>query len=544
MEINIIQDYLKGDLSLEEVAAKYKMGKLKLKKILEDNNIPIRKKGNQIKYVEFVELKIPIEGKILSCKKCGKEMNDVENKSGRPISHIQECYPEIEIPTKFKRSMYLKTKGEYWHFQYYDLIDKKTEDSLKCPLCNWETYDVDNKTGSLTKHIQKEHGSVTDFIEQYPKYGKYFNVHILQQKREKELKHDFVTCKVCGEKLKYVNNKHLLKHGLTLTDYKIKYLGSKFVSNQTTDKLKITYENSLKYVKNNFTSSAQIEITELIEKNGYNVINNSKKELNGVELDVYVPDLNIAFEYNGLYYHTEKMGKDKNYHLNKYKLAKERGIKLYQIFEDEWTHNKEICIIKILHIIKKNYSPKIYGRLTVIKKINKDIADIFLNKNHLQGSSPATTINYGAYYDDNIVGVMSFLDKNTHWELVRYATNINYRCIGLSSKMFKYFLKNNLKKDVISFADIRWTPDHENNLYTKLGFNLSSINKPDYKYVNGKISRNKRMHKFNFRKKNLLKKHPNLLNENMSESEMVNLIGCEKIWDCGLLKYIYTNKKP
>ena len=33
------------------------------------------------------------------------------------------------------------------------------------------------------------------------------------------------------------------------------------------------------------------------------------------ELDVYIPSKHIAIEYNGIYWHSELNGKNKNYHL-------------------------------------------------------------------------------------------------------------------------------------------------------------------------------------------------------------------------------------
>ena len=64
---------------------------------------------------------------------------------------------------------------------------------------------------------------------------------------------------------------------------------------------------------------------------------------------------------------------------------------------------------------------------------------------------------------------------------------------------------------------------------------------PDYRYYNTNIDRYKRWHKFGFRKKILLKKYPNNLTENMTETEMVKILGYDKIWDCGLIKYIWIN---
>lgn len=86
----------------------------------------------------------------------------------------------------------------------------------------------------------------------------------------------------------------------------------------------------------------------------------------------------------------------------------------------------------------------------------------------------------------------------------------------------------------------RWTPFVDDNLYTKLGFDLESINKPDYRYYNEKIDRYKRVHKFNFSKRVLNKKYGFPLT--MTETEMAKELGYGRIWDCGLFKYIWKRE--
>lgn len=538
MENEIVKYYTLRNYSIEQLSKEFKIGKLKIKKILVDNNIPIKLKGGQIKYIS-IEFKEKIINKILSCKKCGKELNDIENISGGATSHLMKCSPNVNIPTKIFRSNYKKTKGTYWYLNYFNLIDKPNSEIMKCPDCNWISLDLTNKTGAFTKHITKTHGTIEDFINKHKDYKKYFNNHNKQIERKNNIHEDGIYCKICEEKLKYVNNKHLSKHNITLREYKIKYMGINFISNSTIQKLKDSYDENLKYHENTYKSKPENEITNLIKSYGFDVLNNNKTLLNGVEMDIYVPELKLAIEYNGIYYHTEKMGKDKWYHLKKQEVAKSFGIKLIHIFEDEWVYKKDICINKLTHLIGKNNNEIIFARKTNIKNINKEDAELFLNNNHIQGSSPQSTINIGAYYNGILIGVMSFLKQKNIWILNRFATDINYRCVGLSSKIFNFFIKQYNEPIVVSYADRRWTTDSMNNVYIKMGFKLVSINNPDYKYVNGKIDRYGRIHKFNFRKKKLLKIYPDILNNSMSENEMTEIINCDKIWDCGLFKYQY-----
>ena len=91
-----------------------------------------------------------------------------------------------------------------------------------------------------------------------------------------------------------------------------------------------------------------------------------------------------------------------------------------------------------------------------------------------------------------------------------------------------------------SFADRRWTINEENNLYKQLGFKFVSYTNPDYKYYNTNVDKYKRWHKFGFRKQILLKKYPDKLDKNMTDKEMVKALGYDRIWDCGLIKYVWS----
>ena len=254
---------------------------------------------------------------------------------------------------------------------------------------------------------------------------------------------------------------------------------------------------------NNGISRPEKEIADficnLIGEN--NVITNTRKFLDGQEIDIYLPQLKIGIEYDGLYWHSEANEKDKNYHLKKTELTESKGIRLIHIFEDEWREHKEIVLNKIKHIIGKDNSIVVGARKCRINLINKDLAKTFLDKYHIQGYV-SSTIYLGAYYNNELVGVMTFLkEKDMEWNLTRFATNFKYRLPGLANKLFKSFIINNNPQMVKSFLDRRWGTCND-NVYNKLGFYLDEVQKPDYSYVKG----HSRYHKFNFRKQTLSKK--------------------------------------
>ena len=277
-------------------------------------------------------------------------------------------------------------------------------------------------------------------------------------------------------------------------------------------------------------------ICDLIGKD--NVIKSDRLTLkNHSEIDILIPSKNIGIEYNGCRWHTEQFGKGKYYHLNKTNECLTNGIKLIHIFEDEYIDKKQIILNKIKHLLGCSNLPKIGGRKCTITNVEYNEAKKFLDENHIQGHSKAT-VYLGAKYNDELIGIMTFVKTNENeWELNRFATNNNYICQGVGSKIFSYFINHYSPQKVKSFADRRWTIDAENNLYTNIGFKLDKILKPDYRYVlNGSY---KRIHKFNFRKQTIHKKYG--LDLTMKESEMAEKLNAYKIWDCGLYKYVWYN---
>ena len=287
-------------------------------------------------------------------------------------------------------------------------------------------------------------------------------------------------------------------------------------------------------------SRSENEIYNFVKEHcGTNVEHNVRGILtNNQELDIYIPSKNIAIEYNGMRWHSEQFHKNKNYHLNKLEECNRRGIKLIQIFESEYINNKELILKKLLYIIGcSEITNKIYARKCIVKEIDKEKAKLFLKTNHIQGYVTAT-LYLGLFYNNQLVSVMCLKKQNNkiedEWELTRFANDINYIVNGSFGKIFKHFINVYHPNMVKSFADRRWTLDKKDNLYTKNGFELEKITKPDYRYTK---AQDEYIHKFNFRKQILHRKYGFPLT--MTETEMTKELGYYKIWDCGLFKYVW-----
>lgn len=260
-------------------------------------------------------------------------------------------------------------------------------------------------------------------------------------------------------------------------------------------------------------------------------IKNCRSVIKNLELDFYIPSKKIALEYDSFYYHSEDHPNitSKNYHEIKTNKCEELGIQLIHIFQDEWFDRQDIVKSKIKNLL--GLSPRGVGaRKLSIRDIDNNTASLFLEKYHLQGKTTGTSIDIGAYYNDELVAVMSF-GKHTKYDydLKRFSVNDkNYP--GVASKLIKYFIKKYNPSSIISFADRRWS---KGKIYDTLGFtNLGNIG-IDYSY----IKHNDRYHKFNFRRSKLLKLL-DLEDKKQTEKELAKLYGLSRIWDSGKIKFV------
>lgn len=263
------------------------------------------------------------------------------------------------------------------------------------------------------------------------------------------------------------------------------------------------------------------------------IIRNTRSVIPPLELDIWIPNKNIAIEFCGLYWHSEKAGNKRFYHKHKYELCLKNNIHLIQIFEDEW-NDKEYIVKSRLKNILGFQQTKVDARKCDIKYIDKTEAKEFLDNNHIQGYFGCTH-RIGLFYKNELVSVMTFSKPNISkgkketkadvWEISRFSSKYNVR--GAASKLFNRFVNDYKPVEIFSYADLRW---NQGKVYEKLGMIKMSDGFPNYWYVSG----NKRIHRFALRKK--IYEQPE-----KSERELREEQGYNRIWDCGSSKWVWSN---
>lgn len=287
-----------------------------------------------------------------------------------------------------------------------------------------------------------------------------------------------------------------------------------------------------------FSSQGEKEIATYIRSiyDGI-IIENERELLGGKEIDIYLPELKIGFEYTGLYWHSEKQNPEKNHLLWKMQFAYNQGVRLISIYEDEWKISPEIVKSRISNILGKTHKI-IYARKCVVKNVETHMKNDFLSKNHIQNKDTAS-ISLGLFYCDELVSIATFRKTNivkggdgSNWELSRFCNKCFTTVVGGASRLISHFLKNNTDvTQLISYADRRWS---QGDLYKKIGFNFDSVSQPSYWYT---LEYKKRMHRSNYMKHILVNKYK--LDSSKTEWELAKEIGLDRIWDCGTTKWVY-----
>lgn len=310
----------------------------------------------------------------------------------------------------------------------------------------------------------------------------------------------------------------------------------KFKCNKCNRILNVSVDNgyipSCKSCNTNTISSGELELYEFI-KSIYdgNIITNDRSILMGKEIDIYLPDIKLAIEYNGIYWHSDLRGnKNKYYHLNKTESCSEVDVKLIHVFEHEWLYKKDIIKSMISSMVGNN--DRIYARKCTINDIGVDIKNDFLSTYHIQ-SYGRSSIKLGLFHEDELLSVMTFgksrFDTKYKWEIIRFACKSNITVVGGASKLLKHFIKIYNPESIVTYSDRRFG---DGAVYEKIGFKFIKSTSPSYYYVKGMNVYSR----FQFQK-HKLKFKLNEYDDNLSEWDNMIQNGYDRIWNCGNNKY-------
>lgn len=284
---------------------------------------------------------------------------------------------------------------------------------------------------------------------------------------------------------------------------------------------------------------------------------NDRRLIAPLELDVYVPACGVAFEFNGVWWHSEDAGKGRMYHRDKMARCKLAGVKLFTLWEDTWKRHRGACLAMVanklgvfdsLENTKERFgfsNRRRFARKLSFGEVSGHVAGDFFDEHHMQGRVVAT--RHFALFDGNrLVAVMSVRSPQNNarmrrdvgqWEIQRYATEGHV--VGGFSKLLKNAERTLLTEGVgltswVSFSDNEVS---SGRMYEQTGFFLDMEIAPNYKYAGAKTDY-VRKPKEGFQKAKFCDRDDLVFEDGLTERELAQLNGLFRCWDSGKLRWV------
>ncbi len=227
------------------------------------------------------------------------------------------------------------------------------------------------------------------------------------------------------------------------------------------------------------SSQVEYEIAEYVKSLGVEITQSDRSVINPKEIDIYVPSKKLGIEYHGLYWHSEASPKDvvKDLHFKKHDLAAAKGVKLIQLFGDEWALKQDICksmISSRLGIIKSNFG----ARECEVVKLECQQEKEFFDKSHISGST-RSQICLSLQKDKEVIAALSMRVPRQgkykgYLEIARFSQALFTNCPGSLSRLLSVAKKYAIEKGytgIMSYVDRRFGfgSGYESNGFKKIG---------------------------------------------------------------------------
>ena len=361
------------------------------------------------------------------------------------MSNIWKNRTEEEINDIVRKTK--DTKFKRYGNENYNNFDKLKETTIK----------THGAYGFASSEIREK--AIKTMIERYGNnFSKY--IHNIGQKTKLQHIADFEKENDCTQKLKLIQEYGQGWLYLSKTFDELQYCGCRFIKNSDVEKLKEYCEN----VK----STSSIKEKEMLAflKSIYTgkIITNLRRVINPLELDIYIPEKNLAIEFNGNFYHSTNSGKSFDYHLNKTLLCQKKGIRLIHIFEYEWDHKKDICKAFLASLLGV-YKHDINSDFCKIQDISILTVEEFLKSNSIIFNLKSFNHCCGLFYSNELIHVWCFEKYQKNYNLIYSCSKLYTKVDNTISMILNYLDFESLT----SFVDLsKFTVDE----YVENGFIL------------------------------------------------------------------------
>ena len=312
---------------------------------------------------------------MFECKICGKELTTF----GMPC-HLKRTH-KIECKDYYDKYIELNT-------QHLCLMCNKPT-NFNSLLLGYRQYCCQDCARRHAIEITKKKYKVSN-ISQVPEINAKMRKSIKQNWDNLDKEQKDIRCKNISNGTKVGMKKWAIKKEQQVNDYcinnnyvrlskLIQIYGSGFIQNDILNLNMIQYQHKILISKDDIPKIeeyANIKVRSKHETYLYNLVKlycpdalqNTRTIIHNRELDIYIPQLKLAIEFNGIYYHSIENGMDKDFHLNKSIECRNYNIRLIHIYQFE-DFNKQLALLIDLLEGTDNYPNNDFNKNNLIDTI-------------------------------------------------------------------------------------------------------------------------------------------------------------------------------
>lgn len=187
---------------------------------------------------------------------------------------------------------------------------------------------------------------------------------------------------------------------------------------------KIRFDRNLScpncYPYSHGSSKGEIELYDILNTSGLKIVHNDRNALQGKELDIYFPEIKLAIEYDGKFWHSKETNDIKN------KLCKEKEITLLRVDNENYISNKEKIIKEIVDFINIKYCKFSidYSKVKNFDRVSGKCRKIIcLNDNKIYNNYLEVLKAYGLKEASDLLNVCNGTIPNYHGYKFKYYNN-------------------------------------------------------------------------------------------------------------------------
>lgn len=210
-------------------------------------------------------------------------------------------------------------------------------------------------------------------------------------------------------------------------------------------------------------SQPQHDINDYVRSLGVDTVINDRTVLSPLELDIWIPEKNVAVEFNGLYWHCE-LNRGPQHVDEKHRLAREAGITLLTVYEDEWRDRR--AIVEGMIKARLGLASRVHTRKLRIVDLSVDDSHEFFDAAHLEGNVDVIASFGLVDAQGQVVSALSLRhpfhpqqqSMTKYAEIARFATKPGLSAPGALSKLIKRaerWAQAHDKVGLISYVDAR-----------------------------------------------------------------------------------------